>query len=123
MPYPRWLAQVNKRIFNPRALKAGKYPVVAHKGRSSGTLYRTPMDAFPTKDGYVLVVRYGPGSDWVQNILRSGSAVLIVDGEETVLTSPRLTSQDSAVAELRVGTEPKPDFYKAEHYLLMDQVA
>lgn len=120
MPYPRWLAKLNKRVFNPREVRKGDRPVVTHVGRSSGTVYRTPLDAHPAKRGYVLVVRYGPGSDWVRNILSAGTATLGVDGQEHRLVSPRLVSQQEAVDRLVPGFEPDDDFFKAEHYLLMD---
>ena len=51
MPYPRWLAKVNKRVFNPREIRKGERPAVSHVGRSSGSVYQTPLDAHPTKDG------------------------------------------------------------------------
>lgn len=95
-------------------------PVVSHVGRSTATVYRTPLDAHPTRDGYVLVVRYGPGSDWVRNILAAGTATLRVEGEEHRLGSPRLVSQREAVDHLVSGFEPGADFFKAEHYLLME---
>ncbi|MGI9610426.1 MAG: nitroreductase family deazaflavin-dependent oxidoreductase [Acidimicrobiia bacterium] len=117
MPYPRWLAKVNKRIFNPREIKKGRYPVVTHVGRSSGTEYRTPMDAFPAKSGYVMVVRYGPESDWVQNVLTAGSASLHIDGEDHRLEAPTLIALDEARAELEI--EEPSDFAKAEDFLLM----
>ena len=123
MPYPTWLAKINKRVFNPREIKRGKRPVVIHVGRSSGTLYQTPLDAHATKRGYVLVVRYGPDSDWVRNILAAGTATLRVDGGEHQLESPRLVSQQEAVDDFDTGLDPGPDFFKAEHYLLMDQLS
>ena len=123
MPYPRWLARINRALFNPRQVKAGKYPVVTHVGRSSGSVYRTPLDAHPIQGGYVLVVRYGPESDWVRNILASGSATVRVDGEKYRLTAPRLVSQDEAVDRFAPGFDPGGDFYKAEHYLLMDHAS
>jgi hypothetical protein len=119
MPYPRWLAKVNKRIFNPREVRRGERPVVIHDGRSSATVYETPLDAHPTKGGFVLVVRYGPDSDWVRNILVSEGATLRVDGEEFDLDSPRLVSQDEAVSQLVQGEPPGKDFFNTEHYLLL----
>jgi deazaflavin-dependent oxidoreductase (nitroreductase family) len=119
MPYPRWLAKVNKRVFNPREVSKGERPVVIHVGRSSGTVYRTPLDAYPTIGGYLLVVRYGPDSDWVRNVLAAGGASLRVDGEEFYLDSPRLVSRDDAVTQLAPGVEPAKDFFKAEHCLLL----
>jgi deazaflavin-dependent oxidoreductase (nitroreductase family) len=123
MPYPRWLAKINRAVFNPRQVRKGKYPVVAHVGRSSGGVHRTPLDAHLTRGGYVLVVRYGPESDWVRNILASGSATLRVDGEEHCLTAPRLVTREEAVDHLVSGLDPRSDFYKAEHYLLMDHAS
>ena len=119
MPYPRWLAKINKRVFNPGQIRKGKYPVVTHVGRTSGRTYQTPLDAFPTQTGYVLVARYGPDSDWVRNVLAAGSATLRVDGEDHPLDSPRLVSQEEALDAL-VSAEPPADFIKAEDFLLMD---
>ncbi len=121
MPYPRWLAKINKRLVNPREVRRGERPIVVHVGRSSGTVYETPLDAHPTKNGYVLVVRYGPGSDWVRNILTAGSARLRLGGEEHLLDAPRLVSQQEAVEQLAPGFEPGADFFKAEHFLLLDR--
>ena len=118
MPYPRWLAKINKRIFNPWSIRKGKYPVVTHVGRKSGQSYQTPLDAYPTKTGYVLVARYGPKSDWVRNILAAQTATLRIDGEEHGLDSPRLVSQEEALNALV--SEPPADFTKAEDFLLMD---
>ena len=120
MPYPRWLAKINKHLFNLREIRKGKRPVVIHVGSSTGTVYQTPLDAHPAKRGYVLVVRYGPDSDWVRNTLAAGTAILRVDREEHRLESPRLVSQQEAVDQLVPGFEPDADFFKAEHYLLMD---
>ena len=122
MPYPRWLARINKRVFNPRELRRGRYPVVTHVGRSSGTVYRTPCDAFPTRSGFVMVVRYGPRSDWVKNVLAAGSATLRVEEADHALTSPRLVDRDEALGALLVNTPPK-DFLKAENFLLMEHDA
>lgn len=119
MPYPRWLAKINKRTFNPWSIRKGEYPVVTHVGRTSGKAYQTPLDAHPTKTGYVLVARYGPNSDWVRNILAAQAAILRIDGEEHGLDSPRLVVQEEALNAL-VSDEPPADFTKAEDFLLME---
>lgn len=119
MPYPRWLAEINKRLFNPREIRRGKYPVVIHVGRTSGKSYQTPLDAYPTETGYVLVARYGPKSDWVRNVLAAESATLRIDGHEHALGSPRLVSLEEALGAL-ASDEPPDDFTKAEDFVLMD---
>ena len=120
MPYPRWLAHINKRIFNPGQVRKGRYPVITHVGRSSGTTYQTPLDAYPTKTGYVLVARYGPESDWVLNVLAAETATLRISGEDHELGSPRLVSLDEAIEALLLD-EPPADFTKAEDFMLMDR--
>jgi deazaflavin-dependent oxidoreductase (nitroreductase family) len=119
MPYPRWLARINKRVFNPREIRRGVYPVVRHEGRTSGKSYETPLDAYQTKSGYVLVARYGPESDWVRNILAIGTAKLRIGDKEHALVSPKLVSQKEALNAL-VSAEPPAGFTKAEDFLLMD---
>jgi hypothetical protein len=53
VPMPRWWGQINKRVFNPRAIAGGKWPVLTHLGRVSGAMYRTPLDAHPVDGGYL----------------------------------------------------------------------
>ena len=119
MPYPRLLAKINKRFFNPKAIRKGDYPVITHVGRTSGRSYQTPLDAYPTKTGYVIVVRYGPNSDWVLNVLAAETVTLRVDGEVLSLGSPRLVSQKEALDAL-ISDEPPGDFTKADDFVLMD---
>lgn len=119
MPYPRWLAHINKRVFNPGQIRKGKYPVVIHAGRVSGKPYQTPLDAFPTRTGYVLIARYGPESDWVRNVLASETATLRIGGEEHQLKAPRLVGLGEAIDAL-LSDEPPADFTKADDFVLMD---
>lgn len=78
------------------------------------------MDAHPTETGWVLVVRYGPRSDWVQNILSSGDATLRVQGIDHQLTNPRLVGLPEAREALSEGHDPGKDFDKAADFLLLD---
>ena len=95
MALPRWLARLNKRIFNPMEIRRGVRPVLTHVGRTSGRIYRTPLDAHPLPDGYLLIPMYGPRTDWVKNVLVAGDARLSVGGKEIPLKSPRIvTKQD-----------------------------
>ena len=119
MPYPRWLAKINKRVFNPKAIRKGDYPVITHVGRTSGRSYQTPLDAYPTKTGYVMVARYGRNSDWVRNVLAAETATLRIDGELVSLSSPRLVSQKEAL-DVLISDEPPTDFTKADDFVLMD---
>ena len=120
MPMPRWLAKVNRRVFNPIEIRRGVRPVLIHVGRSSGTTYRTPLDAHPVPGGYVFIPNYGSGSDWVQNALAAGSARLTVDGEELELTSPRLVRKADVWSSLPLGTKTPPGIKDGSQLLRMD---
>ncbi|ACQ81542.1 hypothetical protein Bcav_3299 [Beutenbergia cavernae DSM 12333] len=122
MPMPGWWGHINKRIFNPRALASGKWPVLTHVGRTSGTTYRTPLDAYPVDGGYLFVLVYGSGSDWVRNVLASGRARLRVDGADVDLDAPRLVGRVEAFRDLPSRAHP-PGLLRVTEFLRMDAVA
>jgi deazaflavin-dependent oxidoreductase (nitroreductase family) len=93
MPLPRWLAHINKRVFNPMEVRRGARPVLIHTGRSSGKTYRTPLDAHRLPAGYLFVPLYGPRTDWVKNVLAAQAARLSIDGHEIELQSLRLVKK------------------------------
>ncbi len=121
MPVPTWVAQVNKRVFNPMEIRRGQRPVLVHTGRSSGKTYQTPLDAHPIDGGYIFFVNYGAAkSDWVKNILASGHATLRLEGREIALTAPRILREDQAFELLPATVEPLPQWMKVTEYLCMD---
>lgn len=120
MPLPSWLAQINKRVFNPMELRRGDRPVLIHTGRTSGKEYHTPLDAHPVDGGFVFFVNYGAAtSDWVRNILASGEAILLWEGEEIRLDAPRVVSQDEAFRSLSGDVKPMPEWLNITEYLHM----
>ncbi len=80
MPMPRTIAHANKLIINPVArILAGRVPglaVVEHRGRRSGTTYRTPVLLFRQGDAIVIALTYGSRADWVRNVLASEGATI-----------------------------------------------
>lgn len=104
-------------MFNPRAVASGKWPVLTHVGRSSGMTYRTPMDAHPVAGGYLFVLVYGSGSDWVRNVLAAGRAQLQVDGQTVDLTAPRVVGEDEALQAL---AQRPPKALRIKEFLRMD---
>lgn len=120
MPMPRWWGQVNKRVFNPRELRRGVRPVLTHVGRTSGKLYRTPLDADPVEGGYVFILVYGSESDWARNVLEAGQASLLISGEEIRLTTPRLIDETEAWQALGDTVKRPPRLLRITEYLRMD---
>ncbi|MET8047360.1 MULTISPECIES: nitroreductase family deazaflavin-dependent oxidoreductase [unclassified Streptosporangium] len=114
---------MNKRVFNPRAIASGTWPVLIHVGRISGATYRTPLDAHPVDGGYLFVLVYGSRSDWVQNVLAADGAWLRVDGREVELAAPRLVGEDEAFQALSDEVARPPRLLRITEFLRMDLVA
>jgi deazaflavin-dependent oxidoreductase (nitroreductase family) len=120
MPLPRWLAHINKRIFNPMEVSRGARPVLIHTGRSSGKTYRTPLDAHRLPDGYLFIPLYGPRTDWVKNALAAQAARLSIDGHEIALQSPRLVKKKDIWPLVPTTTKSYPGISSESELLRMD---
>ena len=120
MALPRWLAMINKHLFNPLEIKRGAGPVLIHVGRLSGRTYRTPMDAHRLPDGYLLIPMYGPDTDWVKNSIAAGSARLSIRDEEWELGSPRVVKKGevwlllSATTKIPSGISDQSDLLRMD---------
>jgi deazaflavin-dependent oxidoreductase (nitroreductase family) len=92
MPLPDWLARFNRRVANPALRPMARtlplFGVVVHRGRRSGRTYKTPVNAFPTRDGFLIALTYGDDVDWVKNVLAAGSCDLIHRGKRVPLVRP-----------------------------------
>lgn len=119
MPMPLWWGQINKRVFNPRALQGGKWKVLTHVGRKSGTTYRTPLDALEVDGSFLFILVYGSRSDWVRNTFAAGSATLETGDEVVELTAPRLVASEVA-RPLLSGSVALPPRFLGVEYLQMD---
>lgn len=120
MPIPKFMARINKRTFNKLEIKRGVRPVITHVGRSSGKAYHTPLDAHQVDNGFIFFPLYGPDSDWVKNVLATGTATLKVGDDEFELISPRLVTKEEALRQLPASTKPPANFLGVTDYLLMD---
>lgn len=120
MPMPLWWGNVNKKLFNPRALESGRWAVLHHDGRASGRRYRTPLDAHEVSGSFVFILVYGSRSDWVQNVLAADPASLEVGGEVVELSSPRLIPKETARGLLDGVAKLPPGFLDVNEFLQMD---
>jgi deazaflavin-dependent oxidoreductase (nitroreductase family) len=65
--------------------------VIEHARRRSGRAYRTPINGFPTADGYVFALTYGAAdTDWVRNVQTAGAATLRTRARAIALTDPQV---------------------------------
>jgi deazaflavin-dependent oxidoreductase (nitroreductase family) len=96
--------KVNRRVFNPRQMRSagtsGAYAgIVRHVGRSSGRPYETPVVPLPSEHGFVVLLPYGPRTDWVRNVLAAGSATIVLEGRSYDVVDPMLVSTQDADRE------------------------
>jgi deazaflavin-dependent oxidoreductase (nitroreductase family) len=94
MPIPLAVGKWNKaglnRVIRLIAPWAPGMGLIVHRGRRSGRRYETPVQVFPTGDGYVIALTYGPDADWTKNVLAAGGCELRTRGGTVRLTEPRL---------------------------------
>jgi deazaflavin-dependent oxidoreductase (nitroreductase family) len=103
------LRRVNRDVFNPRQLRSagtpGAYAVIRHTGRTSGRPYATPVGAVRTDDGFVIALVYGWHTDWLQNVLASGSATIVHEGHTYRVDQPQVLPLEAAAAYLPANTQ------------------
>lgn len=94
MPLPQWVARVNlaftNRLMRPVALVLPWFAVIEHRGRRSGTLYRTPINVFRRGDRYTFALTYGADAQWVRNVVAAGRCELVRLRGRVQLVEPRL---------------------------------
>jgi deazaflavin-dependent oxidoreductase (nitroreductase family) len=89
------LVRLQRSIINPRQLRSagtsGAYAaVIRHRGRVSGQAYETPVGVVPVDDGFLIALVYGPRTNWLRNVLASGSATIVHDGRAYVVDRPEV---------------------------------
>lgn len=94
MPIPKRVARWNKvgvnRVARHIAPRMPGLAVVVHRGRKSGREYRTPVNVFPSTDGYIIALTYGPDTDWVRNVQAAGGCELRTRGRVVRVGEPRV---------------------------------
>jgi deazaflavin-dependent oxidoreductase (nitroreductase family) len=98
----RRLARFNRAVTNPiqgqYAWLLPPWVVIVHRGRRSGRVYRTPVNAYRDGGRLAVVILYGERSDWVRNVL-AGGAQVVRAGRTFELRNPRI---------IAVSAEPLP---------------
>jgi deazaflavin-dependent oxidoreductase (nitroreductase family) len=100
MPIPVRVAQWNKvglnRVVRHLAPWMPGLGLVVHRGRRSGRSYQTPVNTFPTEDGFVIALTYGADTtDWVKNVQAAGGCELRTRGHILQVGSPRVYHDES----------------------------
>ena len=98
------------RKMKPVVLKTAGAPgasasVVRHVGRTSGTAYETPVVAVATEGGFVIALPYGPNTDWLKNVLASGSATIVHEGGDHTVDQPEIIDLADATSLFSPGDQ------------------
>ena len=100
------------------------YGLLRHVGRTSGAAYETPLGIERTEDGFVIAIVYGERTQWVKNVLATGSAEILLDGETYPVERPAIVPIEAANAYISTsdrraaglfGTTEALRLYHADH--------
>ncbi len=88
---------------NPIALRSarakhGPFALVRHVGRTTGTVYETPIIVAPIAGGYVAELTYGRDVAWYKNLAAAGRAELVLHGTEIAVDGVRDLDAEAGMA-------------------------
>jgi deazaflavin-dependent oxidoreductase (nitroreductase family) len=90
----RWVAAFNlavtNRITSRFAARLPGFGILAHVGRKSGKVYRTPVNVFRSPEGFLIALTYGRECEWVRNVVAAGACQLETRGVQYHLSSPTI---------------------------------
>jgi deazaflavin-dependent oxidoreductase (nitroreductase family) len=87
-----WLNKSQMRTAGTPGAYAG---IIRHVGRVTGRAYQTPVSPVPTDDGFVIALPYGTRASWLRNVLASGGATLVTEGEAWEVDRPELVPMET----------------------------
>jgi deazaflavin-dependent oxidoreductase (nitroreductase family) len=94
------------RVMRPLALRSAgnegsNTSVVRHVGRRSGRAYETPVIAAQHDDSFLIALPYGKRTDWLKNVLDSGSATIVSHGHAYEVDRPEMIPMAAATGYFR----------------------
>ena len=112
----------NRAVTNPRVLRSAGSPgasasVIRHVGRVSGRSYETPVGPFAVGDGFVIALPYGPGTDWVRNVMANGSATIVHEGSTLTVQEPEIVPTTEIVGDLPSSEQRTLRVFRVDHCL------
>ncbi len=104
------LIRLQRAVINPRQLRSAGTPgayaaVIRHRGRVSGQAYETPVGAVAIDDGFVIGLVYGPDTNWLRNVLASGSATIVHDGATYAVDHPEVVPMQAVIEHFPTGDQ------------------
>jgi deazaflavin-dependent oxidoreductase (nitroreductase family) len=104
------LIRLQRAIINPRQMRSAGTPgayasVIRHRGRVSGRPYETPVGAVAAGDGFVIGLVYGSRTNWLQNVLASGSATIVHEGQTYAVDQPEIVPMQTVETHFTAGDQ------------------
>ena len=66
---------------------------------------RRPSGSWPTDDGFVIALVYGSRTNWLQNVLASGSATIVHEGHTYQVDQPEIIPMQAVAAQFTAGDQ------------------
>ncbi len=112
----------NRQILNPFTLSfAGRphspYAIIRHEGRTSGRVYKTPVVAQRTDEGFVIPMPYGDHVDWFRNLKAAGEGVVASGGHAYQIGDFEVVDAEVALPEFPEWMQPLLEKAETEQYL------
>jgi deazaflavin-dependent oxidoreductase (nitroreductase family) len=97
----RRLRTIVKHFVNPILRHAahsahGPFALLRHVGRRSGNQYEIPIMVWRVNDGFVIVLTYGPNTDWLRNLQAANQGSLRWHKREYVFKRPEFIDVKTA---------------------------
>jgi deazaflavin-dependent oxidoreductase (nitroreductase family) len=74
------------------------WAVVHHRGRKTGRMLSVPVAVRATGDAFVIVLPWGPGTNWVRNVQAAGGCVVRWKGADHWVDTPEVIGTADARA-------------------------
>jgi deazaflavin-dependent oxidoreductase (nitroreductase family) len=91
---------VNPVLRNAARSSRGPFALLRHVGRRSGKRYEIPIMVWRVKDGFVIVLTYGPHVDWLRNLQAADQGNLRWHKREYVFKRPEFIDAKTASGAL-----------------------
>ena len=104
------LIRLQRAIINPKQMRSAGTPgayasVIRHRGRTSGRPYETPVGVVAADDGFLIALVYGSRTNWLQNVLASGSATIVHEGQTYEVDQPEIVPMQAVAARFTAGDQ------------------
>jgi deazaflavin-dependent oxidoreductase (nitroreductase family) len=121
------LIRLQRAIINPRQMRSAGSPgayaaVIHHRGRTSGQPYQTPVGVVAADDGFLIALPYGSRTNWLRNVLASGSATLVHEGRTYAVEQPEIVPMHVARAHFTAGDQRSFRWFATDQALRVRRV-